>query len=104
MKSSQHAEDACMSMMVADLEGRVEDSGEVRFLRAEWWVPDPSFVVVRYCLGNGHAPALGVRVDLEKRAALDRFDGEASSTLQSRIDDIVAVVAAERRRAPQPAG
>jgi hypothetical protein len=88
-----------VDVMVADLQGRVADSGEVRFLRAEWWVPDPTFILVRYCLRNGEAPELGVRVDLEKRAALDLFDGEPEPTLQSRIEDIVAVVAADRRLA-----
>lgn len=68
--------------------------------RIEWWRPDSRFVVVRYSQG-GELNEFGMRLDLDKRSFLDRFDNDRlDANLQSLVPEISSLVSAFRSDAP----
>lgn len=57
-------------IMQADLRGKLQDFGPLKFLRVEWWDEAPRMALLRYSLGENEE-ALGIRLDLDKKAILD---------------------------------
>jgi hypothetical protein len=79
-----------------EFEGRVEDVGTLRFLRAEWQRDRSRFVLIRYAV-DGHEQPFGLRLDLDKRVFLDSLDNpKVDASVQERIPKILSIVAAAR--------
>jgi hypothetical protein len=80
----------------ADLVGKLDQIGQLQFLRVEWWGEAPRFALLRYSI-NDHEEALGIRLDLDKKAVLDSvaniFLDEA---IRKNVDTIWKVVVAEQ--------
>jgi hypothetical protein len=80
-----------------DLRGRVKGGASIEFLRAE--VPErhrrlPS-ALIRYSLG-GVEQTYGLRLDLDKRVVLDRFeDKEKQETVEEAVPEILKVLRSE---------
>jgi hypothetical protein len=88
-----------MTIMSADLRGKVKDIGPMRLLRAEWWDPDSRFVLLRYAL-HDHEEPLGLRMDLDKGAILDQLDSpDLDQRLNKCVRHIWHVVLDERSKA-----
>ena len=80
-------------VMSANLEGEIENVGDLRFLRAEWWTPGSRFVVLRYALGHDEEP-LGLRLDLDKEAILDSTgDARLDTGVRAKAPAISSLVA-----------
>ncbi len=79
-----------------EFEGRVEDVGGLRFLRAEWQRDQSRFVLIRYAV-NGREQPLGLRLDLDKRIFLDSLDDpKMDASVQERIPKILSIIGAMR--------
>jgi hypothetical protein len=77
------------------LEGKLEDIGSLRFLRAEWQDPKSRFVLIRYSL-NGKEQPLGVRLDLDKKVLLDSVgDQELDKSVQAVAPTLWSIIANE---------
>jgi hypothetical protein len=82
----------------ADLRGKLDNFGPVRFLRAEWWKEAPRFVLLRYAI-RGQEQELGLRLDLDKQAILDSLDDdELDRMVSGHVREIWTVVVGERQR------
>jgi hypothetical protein len=55
----------------ADLVGKLDDIGPLQFLRVEWWDESSKFAVIKYSI-NDREEGLGLRIDLDKKAILDK--------------------------------
>jgi|HubBroStandDraft_6_1064221.scaffolds.fasta_scaffold2089628_1 hypothetical protein len=79
------------------LEGKIDDAGALRFLRAEWWRDRSRCLVIRYALNKEEQP-LGLRLDLDKRVFLDMVDDPRvdASYVRALAPKILSIVAAER--------
>ena len=60
-------------VLSASLEGKIEGFGPIRFTKVEWWTESPKFALLKYNI-RGNDVALGVRLDLDKKAFLDDVD------------------------------
>jgi hypothetical protein len=80
-----------------DLRGKVADAGRVRFLRAEWQVPNSRFVILRYSVDD-EEPRFGLRLDLDKVAILDDIGEPATDAfVKERAQQIWDIVISYRR-------
>jgi hypothetical protein len=78
------------------LEGKIEDVGSLRFLRAEWQHDRSRFVLIRYAR-NGREEPLGLRLDLDKKVLLDNVeDPKLDKSVQVLSSIIWSIVATER--------
>lgn len=90
-------------IMSINLEGRIEDIGDLRFLRAEWWTPGSKFVAIRYALGQDEEP-LGLRLDLDKGAILDSVgDAAIDDKVRDRVAAITSLLAESKPRVEEQA-
>ncbi len=88
-----------VDVRTADLRGKLSDIGRVRFLRAEWWKEAPRFVLLRFAIGDEEQD-LGLRLDIDKKAILDRLeDDELDRMISDRAAEIWQVVTVEKDRA-----
>ena len=90
-----------LTIKTVDLTGVVPTMGAIQLLRAETvngvgrYIP---FALVRYAR-NGKEQELGVRLDLDKRAFLDRFDDDAENrSLQLAAPKIAHLIGKSRSR------
>jgi hypothetical protein len=80
------------------LEGKLDDIGALRFLRAEWWRDDSRCLLIRYAWDKKEQP-LGLRLDLDKRVFLDKIDDpNVDASIQALTAKILSIVADERSR------
>jgi hypothetical protein len=97
----------------ANLQGKIEDIGPVRFIRAEWWDTAPRMVLLRYAI-DSHEQNVGLRLDLDKKAILDTLEDDGVSDgirldriIQDRLPNIWDVVIREcfgAQESPSAAG
>jgi hypothetical protein len=79
------------------LEGKLDDVGALRFLRAEWQRDRSRCLLIRYAW-NKHEQPLGLRLDIDKRVFLDRVDDhpEVDESVRALTSKILSIVAAAR--------
>jgi hypothetical protein len=90
-----------MDFAIADLRGKL-DFGPLHFQRAEWWSEAPRFALLRFTL-NGSEQELGLRLDLDKRAIIDRLDDERLNRELTDNAHHIWDVVAQGLRKPSPA-
>jgi hypothetical protein len=79
-----------------DLEGKLQNIGSVRIVRAEWQRDESRFVLLRYVV-DGQLQPLGLRLDLDKRVILDSVgDPKVNDSIQALVPKILSIVNAER--------
>ena len=80
----------------ADLQGKLDDIGPLHFVRVEWWKEAPRFALLRIAI-EGKFQDLGLRLDLDKSAIIDRTGNESlDEQIQKQAPAISVVVAKER--------
>ena len=80
----------------ADLQGKLDDIGPLHFVRVEWWKEAPRFALLRIAI-EGKFQGLGLRLDLDKSAIIDRTGNESlDEQIQKQAPAISVVVAKER--------
>ncbi len=86
-----------VEVIATDLRGKMEAFGPLAIVRAEWWKESPKFVLLRYEI-SGKEAAMGVRLDLDKKAILDDVgeNKDLSSALRERASEIWSVVVREK--------
>jgi hypothetical protein len=65
--------EAPMSIVTMPFDERIVQFGHLRLIRAEWWAETPHFVLLKYAV-DGHEQAESLRLDLDKRAIIDKLD------------------------------
>lgn len=88
------------NVLTVDLKGRVKGGASIEFLRAEMngSMVTP-FALIRYAV-DGIEPKTGLRIDLDKRAILDRLDDPETDAVIERagpqIAEVIGPVAYQR--------
>ena len=81
----------------ADLQGKLDDIGPLLFVRVEWWKEAPRFALLRIAIEGKFQDDLGLRLDLDKSAIIDRTGNESlDEQIQKQAPAISVVVAKER--------
>jgi hypothetical protein len=80
----------------ADLRGKLAAVGPVTFLRVEWWLQAPRFVLLKFSI-EGEEQKQGIRMDIDKHAILDSVGNDSlDKELQNNAQKIWQVVAQEK--------
>jgi hypothetical protein len=65
----------------------VPDLGKMHFEKVEWWTERPFCVCVRYSV-DGQLNPLGIRIDMDKKAALDDFTDAGGVDKEDVLDRV----------------